>query len=207
MTKGLYLSIVASFLFALLWFPARHEATDFERIVIREAAAIEEGRYLPSKRLTADGVRCLLAGYDLLSGVVPDFEVRPQGAPDDGGTWSAMEGAARRTLATPYFRSLRSWSMMVLQRYALIGAAWVTLLPFWLAMLVDGLVERRIRAAELRAPRPSLWRASVSAGMVFAGLALVLPLCPGMSPEGPLIMPLLGALSLRTALAYWHRFL
>ena len=190
-----------------LWFPARNDAPFFERIVIEEALKIEGEEGLPPKGMAQTATSGLITVYDVTAGMIPGFQVRPQGPQPVTPELTRMEEAGHNALQTPFFRSLRSFSMMVLQRYGVILASLGLFMPFILVMLVDGFVHRRIRAARMQAPRPSLWRGAVSVVVGLASLSLTLPMVPGFSIEWLVPIPLIGALAIRVAVAYWHRFL
>lgn len=198
----LFLSVSLS-----LWFPARNEALFFERIVIEEALKIEAEEGLPPKGMVHSATAGIMKIYDVTTGMILDFQVRPQGPQMVAPELNRMGEAGRNALQTPFFRALRSFSMMVLQRYGVILASFVLFLPFILVMIVDGFVHRRIRAARMQAPRPSLWRGAVSAMGGLLTLSLTVPMVPELSIVWLVPIPLIGALVLRTAVVYWHRFL
>lgn len=205
--KMLYLLTLFLTISMSLWYPARNDAVLFERIVLTEARAIENQRELPPKQVVRRATRALIAVYDVVSGVVPNFEVRPQAPNLPDTEFEHMDRAGRNALRTPFFRALRSFSMMVLQRYGVIVAAFVLFLPLTLVMIVDGFVHRRIRAAKMQAPRPSLWRGAVTVMTLLVSVSLTLPMVPAMPIEWLVAIPVIGAGALRIALAYWHRFL
>lgn len=203
------LSLLALFLVLALsvWVPTRNDASALEKLVLGEAVRIEKAENLPPARLTvAIGAR-LIGIYNALAGALPGFQVRPQEKVNLNPEFGAMDAAGRNSLQTPYFRALRSFSMMVLQRYAVLISACLMLMPFGFVMLVDGVVHRRIRAAKMQAPRPSLWRAAVlGEGGLFL-LSLALPMIPAVPVESLVAIPLVGSVLLRYSVIYWHRFI
>lgn len=93
------------------------------------------------------------------------------------------------------------------QRLAVMTAGTIALMPFILALLVDGFVRRRIREAEYHAPSPTWWTASLSLQLLAVCLGMVAIMHPNYPPQWLSVFPVAFALAARMTAATWHRFI
>ena len=96
---------------------------------------------------------------------------------------------------------------MATQRLAVMTAGTIALMPFILALIVDGFVRRRIREAEYHAPSPTWWTASLSLQLLAVCLGIVAIMHPNYPPQWLSVFPVAFALAARMTAATWHRFI
>ena len=115
--------------------------------------------------------------------------------------------AAERTTQTEWLRAMKSLFVMATQRLADMTAGTIALMPFILALIVDGFVRRRIREAEYHAPSPTWWTASLSLQLLAVCLGMVAIMHPNYPPQWLSVFPVAFALAARMTAATWHRFI
>lgn len=182
---------------ALLWEEAAIVREVHSGAALRMALRIEEGleHALDGLALPARG-----AGD---SRRIPGLEPGRAALPEE----RAFERALAGIFGSSFAESVRLLGLLAAKRLARLLAAIALGAPFMGAMLVDGLFVRRLRAAGLRPPRPSLFgSAGLTLPVLFLGL-LPLALLPAAWPwwiaaAAPLVM----GLALRSLAANWHRW-
>ena len=206
--KALSLIAVFTAIALYVWLPARVPAEQFELQAAAEAMEIRT-----SDRVLLPELVCRLTGTLLgfrkeIADFPDRFRLRPQAPervrPDE---FAEIGHAAERTLRTPWLRSMKSMTVMALQRLALLAAAWTALLPYTLALIADGLTARRIRSAEMRAASPTLWKLALIAAVLLPIFAATSVLFPSFPTAVLPAFPMLHAVLLRQCAASWHRFI
>lgn len=190
-----------------MWLPARTPAEVFERHLVADALMIRDGNKIALPELTATVSHQLFEGLDALIQVPIDYRVRPYGADSEVDAFNEIGRAAERSTKTAWVRSLKSYTLMALQRLAILITATLALLPLILVLLIDGWTSRRIREANYHAPQPSLWTASLTGQVALIGLGVILLFTPGFSPVWYPILPIALGLLMRMTMVTWHRFL
>lgn len=114
--------------------------------------------------------------------------------------------AVRKPISTTSGQ-LKSLFVMATQRLAVMTAGTIALMPFILALIVDGFVRRRIREAEYHAPSPTWWTASLSLQLLAVCLGIVAIMHPNYPPQWLSVFPVAFALAARMTAATWHRFI
>ena len=115
--------------------------------------------------------------------------------------------AAERTTQTEWLRAMKSLFVMATQRLAVMTAGTIALMPFILALIVDGFVRRRIREAEYHAPSPTWWTASLSLQLLAVCLGILAIMHPNYPPQWLPVFPVAFSLAARMTAATWHRFI
>lgn len=191
----------------MMWLPARTPAEVFERTLVQDALSIRDGDHGAFPELTATMAHHLFEGLDALIQVPIDYRVRPYGADSKVDAFNEIDRAAKRSTQTAWIRSLKSYTLMVLQRLAILITTTLALLPWILVLLIDGWTSRRIREADYHAPQPSLWTASLTGQIAVIAFTIVMLFTPGFSPLWYPIFPIALGLLMRVTMVTWHRFL
>lgn len=147
----------------VMWLPARTPPEIFEETALREALMLRTGEGIPMPETAANLAVEYLDGLVWVSGVPDRYTLRPYGgSPMTKDEFAEIGRAAERTTQTEWLRAMKSLFVMATQRLAVMTAGTIALMPFILALIVDGFVRRRIREAEYHAPSPTWWTASLS---------------------------------------------
>ena len=96
--------------------------------------------------------------------------------------------ATHRVSSKPYFQALFSLLVLSLGRLIVTGLLLMLLLPFFLAVMIDGLVERKIRRIHMKFPNPYYFRLSGLALMIALEGLFLISLIPLWIP--PVVIPL-----------------
>ena len=178
----------------VMWLPARTPPEIFEETALREALMLRTGEGIPMPETAANLAVEYLDGLVWISGVPDRYTLRPYGgAPMTKDEFAEIGRAAERTAQT--------------ECLAVMTAGTIALMPFILALLVDGFVRRRIREAEYHAPSPTWWTASLSLQLLAVCLGMVAIMHPNYPPQWLSVFPVAFALAARMTAATWHRFI
>ena len=140
----------------VMWLPARTPPEIFEETALREALMLRTGEGIPMPETAANLAVEYLDGLVWVSGVPDRYTLRPYGgSPMTKDEFAEIGRAAERTTQTEWLRAMKSLFVMATQRLAVMTAGTIALMPFILALIVDGFVRRRIREAEYHAPSPT----------------------------------------------------
>ena len=209
-TKIFTLTAALALLFGI-WGPAWRSAAEWEAI-----ARIERAEFEAAAPLAAP---CAQHASAALGRIVGNLHLPVRAAGDRTRTGylrsDAELGRPERTLAskrraffeTPYGRSACAMLGVALERWGALLVLSGELLPALLALLADGLLERRIRSAALCAPEPLRFRVALGAAALALSLTLPFSLIPWALPvwSGAALM-LAGGLAARCAVKHFHRF-
>ena len=142
----------------VMWLPARTPPEIFEETALREALMLRTGEGIPMPETAANLAVEYLDGLVWVSGVPDRYTLRPYGgSPMTKDEFAEIGRAAERTTQTEWLRAMKSLFVMATQRLAVMTAGTIALMPFILALIVDGFVRRRIREAEYHVPSPTWW--------------------------------------------------
>lgn len=133
----------------VMWLPARTPPEIFDETALREALMLRTGEGIPMPETAANLAVEYLDGLVWVSGVPDRYTLRPYGgSPMTKDEFAEIGRAAERTTQTEWLRAMKSLFVMATQRLAVMTAGTIALMPFILALIVDGFVRRRIREAE-----------------------------------------------------------
>ena len=192
----------------VMWLPARTPPEIFEETALREALMLRTGEGIPMPETAANLAVEYLDGLVWVSGVPDRYTLRPYGgSPMTKDEFAEIGMAAERTTQTEWLRAMKSLFVMATQRLAVMTAGTIALMPFILALIVDGFVRRRIREAEYHAPSPTWWTASLSLQLLAVCLGIVAIMHPNYPPQWLSVFPVAFALAARMTAATWHRFI
>ena len=192
----------------VMWLPARTPPEIFEETALREALMLRTGEGIPMPETAANLAVEYLDGLVRVSGVPDRYTLRPYGgSPMTKDEFAEIGRAAERTTQTEWLRAMKSLFVMATQRLAVMTAGTIALMPFILALIVDGFVRRRIREAEYHAPSPTWWTASLSLQLLAVCLGIVAIMHPNYPPQWLSVFPVAFALAARMTAATWHRFI
>ena len=130
---------------------------------MREALMLRTGEGIPMPETAANLAVEYLDGLVWISGVPDRYTLRPYGGAPMTKDEFAEIGQGRRAhrpdrVAACHEEPFRDGDPAPCRH----DRRYIALMPFILALLVDGLVRRRIREAEYHAPSPTWWTASLS---------------------------------------------
>lgn len=192
----------------VMWLPARTPPEIFEETTLREALMLRTGEGIPMPETAANLAVEYLDGLVWISSVPDRYTLRPySGAPMTKDEFAEIGRAAERTTQTEWLRAMKSLFVMATQRLAVMTAGTIALMPFILALIVDGFVRRRIREAEYHAPSPTWWTASLSLQLLAVCLGIVAIMHPNYPPQWLPVFPVAFSLAARMTAATWHRFI
>ena len=169
---------------------------------------LRTGEGIPMPETAANLAVEYLDGLVWVSGVPDRYTLRPYGgSPMTKDEFAEIGRAAERTTQTEWLRAMKSLFVMATQRLAVMTAGTIALMPFILALIVDGFVRRRIREAEYHAPSPTWWTASLSLQLLAVCLGIVAIMHPNYPPQWLPVFPVAFSLAARMTAATWHRFI
>ena len=171
MTKTLWIIFIFGLSASLIWWPgAKNEAT------IRQL--IQEERLWQEKHLGVDlvevvdeqlqAIQLMALNTSFLRGEQSNIPYTRSLGEED------FRLATQRVSEKPYFQALFALLVLSLGRLIVTTLLLVLLLPFFIAAIIDGLVERKIKAREMSPPNPYRFRIACAAVTIaFEGLFLV----------------------------------
>lgn len=194
-------------LLMLMWLPARTPPEIFEQRALEEALLLRSDQ-IPMPDAAAELAVRYLDGLSVIAGAPDSYTLKPYGgAPMTKDEFAEIGRAAERSTQTEWLRAMKSLFVMAAQRLAIMTAGTMALLPFMLALLVDGFVRRRIREAEYHAPSPTWWTASFSLQLLAFCLGILAIMHPFFPPQWLPVFPAAFAFAARLTASTWHRFL
>ena len=206
--KAIVLTALCAAIVLFLWLPARMPPQIFEDRDVAEAYELRTSTDMLLPETAAALTVRLLYLRTVVTRLPEDYKVRPYRTdPETCDDFAGIGRAAKRMLKTPWMRALKSMTVMALQRTGILLAAWIALLPFALALLVDGFVTRRIRSADMKAAAPTRWKLTLLASILIPVVAPVLLLFPEFPIAVIPLIPILHAFAMRSCAASWHRFI
>jgi|GEM_PF-464018 len=196
MTKYMLTATALVLILMVMWLPARTPPEIFEETALREALMLRTGEGIPMPETAANLAVEYLDGLVWVSGVPDRYTLRPYGgSPMTKDEFAEIGRAAERTTQTEWLRAMKSLFVMATQRLAVMTAGTIALMPFILALIVDGFVRRRIREAEYHAPSPTWWTASLSLQLLAVCLGIVAIMHPNYPPQWLSVFPVAFALN------------
>lgn len=171
MTKTLWLIFIFGLSASLIWWPgAKNEAT------IRQL--IQEERLWQEKHLGVDLVEVVdeqLRAIQLIAFNVSFLKDEQSNIPYTRSLGEEdFRLATQRVTEKPYFQALFALLVLSLGRLIVTVLLFALLLPFFIAAIIDGLVERKVKGRELNPPDPYRFRIACAAlTIAIEGLFLV----------------------------------
>ena len=151
MTKTLWLIFIFGLSASLIWWPgAKNEAT------IRQL--IQQERLWQEKHLGVDLVEVVdeqLRAIQLIAFNVSFLKDEQSNIPYTRSLGEEdFRLATQRVTEKPYFQALFALLVLSLGRLIVTVLLFALLLPFFIAAIIDGLVERKVKGRELNPPDP-----------------------------------------------------
>ncbi len=171
MTKNLWLIFIFGLSASLIWWPgAKNEAT------IRQL--IQQERLWQEKHLGVDLVEVVdeqLRAIQLIAFNVSFLKDEQSNIPYTRSLGEEdFRLATQRVTEKPYFQALFALLVLSLGRLIVTVLLFALLLPFFIAAIIDGLVERKVKGRELNPPDPYRFRIACAAlTIAIEGLFLV----------------------------------
>ena len=171
MTKNLWLIFIFGLSASLIWWPgAKNEAT------IRQL--IQQERLWQEKHLGVDLVEVVdeqLRAIQLIAFNVSFLKDEQSNIPYTRSLGEEdFRLATQRVTEKPYFQALFALLVLSLGRLIVTVLLFALLLPFFIATIIDGLVERKVKGRELNPPDPYRFRIACAAlTIAIEGLFLV----------------------------------